>query len=162
MIKIINNFLPLNLLKQIQDKVFSQDFPWYWRNHLVDNKGHYWWNHCFFNKNQIMSPHYESWILPIISKLKFKKLFEARCNMMTKEVDSYTSKLHVDTFEKNAKTAILYLNTCNGGTVVINNKKEKIFNSKENTILIFNASNLHRGFSQTDVDRRIIININYC
>ena len=66
----------------------------------------------------------------------------------------------VDTIEKNAKTAILYLNTCNGGTVIINNKKEKIIYSKENKLLLFDSNTLHRGFSQTDIERRIIININ--
>jgi|APGre2960657373_1045057.scaffolds.fasta_scaffold11932_3 hypothetical protein len=162
MIKIINNFLPLDLLKKIQNKVFSQNFPWYWRDHLVSKGDHYWFNHCFYNNNQIMSPHYEDWILPIILKLKFKKLIEVRCNMMIKKNKTYSSNFHVDTLEKNAKTAILYLNTCNGGTVVLKNKKEKIFNSKENTMLIFDSSTLHRGFSQTDVERRVIININYC
>jgi hypothetical protein len=161
MIKTINNFLTQDLFKQIQNITFSQHFPWYWRNQMVENGSHYWFNHCFYNNNKIMSPHYETWILPILLKLKCKKLLEARCNMMTKENKSYTSIVHVDTIEKNAKTAILYLNTCNGGTVIINNKKEKIIYSKENKLLLFDSNTLHRGFSQTDIERRIIININY-
>lgn len=156
--KVYKNFLEKKLLKKIQDRVFSQDFPWYWRNNMVYNKkDHYWFNHAFFNNKQILSPHYEEWIIPIIKKLKFKELIEARCNMMTKENFSYTSDLHIDYDIKNGKTAILYLNTCNGGTYI----KEKMINSEENKMVIFPCKTLHRGVSQTDVDRRAVININY-
>lgn len=161
--KIIDNFLSHNLLKEIQDRIFSQHFPWYWRNHLVEDTDHYWFNHCFYNNNEVMSPHYESWIIPILSKLNFKnnKLLEARCNMMIKKEKSYTSRLHVDNTKKTGKTAILYLNTCNGGTAFKLNKKQKKFYSVENRLILFDSSTLHRGFSQTDVERRVIININY-
>lgn len=158
MIKTINKFLDKKLLKNIKDRVFSEDFPWYWRNNMIpNNKDHYWWNHSFFYNKQILSPHYEEWVIPIIKKLKFKELIDARCNMMTKENFSYTSKLHTDFNIKNGKTAILYLNTCNGGTYI----KNKMVNSEENKMVIFPCETLHRGVSQTDVDRRAIININY-
>jgi len=160
--KIIDNFLPKNLLTEIQDRVFSQHFPWYWRNHLVEDTDHYWFNHCFYNNNKVLSPHYEDWIIPILSKLKFEgNLMEARCNMMIKKNKSYTSRLHVDNEEKNGKTAILYLNTCNGGTAFKIKNIQKKYYSKENRLILFDSSTLHRGFSQTDVERRVIININY-
>ena len=68
---------------------------------IPNNKDHYWWNHSFFYNKQILSPHYEEWIIPIIKKLEFKELIDARCNMMTKESFSYTSELHTDFNIKN-------------------------------------------------------------
>jgi len=52
------------------------------------------------------------------------------------------------------------MNTCNGYTIL--DKKEKIkITSEENKILLFNSQIEHAAVSQTDVDRRIIINFNY-
>ena len=155
--KVYKNFIDTDLLTKIQLRVFSQNFPWYWRNEMVKND-HYWFNHSFYDKDEIQSPHYEEWIVPIIKKLKCKKLIQARCNMMTREVlYSYTSDLHTDYDLPGGKTAILYLNTCNGGTYV----KDKFIASEENKLIIFPCQTLHRGVSQTDVERRAVININY-
>ena len=56
---------------------------------------------------------------------------------------------------------ICTVGTLFSSTVIVNNKKEKIIYSKENKLLLFDSNTLHRGFSQTDIERRIIININY-
>jgi succinylglutamate desuccinylase len=81
--------------------------------------------------------------------------------MNTKERTSYTSVLHTDFKLPNVKTSLLYLNTCNGGTVVADQGKEKYIKSEENKIIIFPCKTLHRGVGQTDVIRRAVININY-
>ena len=154
--KVYKNFIDTDLLTKIQLRVFSQNFPWYWRNEMV-KEDHYWFNHSFYDKNEIQSPHYAEWIVPIITKLECKKLIQARCNMMTREDKPYTSDLHTDYDLPGGKTAILYLNTCNGGTYV----KDKFIASEQNKIIIFPCQTLHRGVSQTDVERRAVININY-
>ena len=53
------------------------------------------------------------------------------------------------------------MNTCNGGTVLMIDSKEKFIETEENKIIIFPGETLHRAVSQTDVDRRIVFNINY-
>ena len=55
------------------------------------------------------------------------------------------------------KTAIFYLNTCNGKTVVNGTEVESI----ANRVVIFPANTPHYVISQTDTDRRIVLNINY-
>jgi|TARA_B100001939_G_scaffold309099_1_gene290201 hypothetical protein len=159
MIKIIKNFLEPELLTKIKQRVFSQDFPWYWRDKMV-NEDHYWFNHTFYRYGKILSPHFEDWIKPILNKLKATKVLDARCNMNTREKESYTSDLHIDFDSTDIKTSILYLNTCNGGTVVVD-KKEKFIPSEENKMIIFPCVNKHRGVMQTDKIRRAVININY-
>ncbi len=160
MVTTIKNFLAPELIEKIKARVFSQDFPWYFRNNMVNND-HFWFNHSFYREGKSQSPHYEEWILPIINKLNYKILICARCNMTIKENKSYTSDLHTDYKLPNLKTAIFYLNTCNGGTVLMIDSKEKFIETEENKIIIFPGETLHRAVSQTDVDRRIVFNINY-
>ena len=57
---------------------------------------------------------------------------------------------------KNWITAIINLTTCNGYTIIGN---EKIM-SKENELMFFDADTLHCGSIQTDTQTRIVININ--
>ena len=57
-------------------------------------------------------------------------------------------------------TAILYMNTNNGYTLLGEKEKIKI-KSEENTMLIFNSQIKHCAVSQTDTERRVVINFNY-
>jgi hypothetical protein len=58
-------------------------------------------------------------------------------------------------------TAILYLNTCNGGTELKIKEKIKFIKAEENKIVIFPSKTLHRAVTSTDADKRYIINFNY-
>ena len=66
---------------------------------------------------------------------------------------------HVDEVTENMdhNTAIFYLNTCNGKTVVDGTEVESV----ANRVVIFPANTPHYVVSQTDTDRRIVLNINY-
>ena len=116
-------------------------------------------NHCFYNYHTPQSIFFEELIIPILKKLNAVAISEIRANLVLKEDNPYQSNFHVDRpFE--CKTAILYINTCNGYTLLHEDKKIKI-NCEENKILIFNSQIRHAVVSQTDVDRRIVINFNY-
>ena len=56
----------------------------------------------------------------------------------------------------NCITAVFNLTTCNGYTIV---GDEKIM-SKENELIVFPANTMHCGAVQTDTQTRIVININ--
>jgi hypothetical protein len=154
------NFLEKEFFNDFKKILFSDDFNWFFRNNLtIFDKTHYWFNHCFFNNFTVFSPVFDSFIKPILLKLNAKALIEARANCNVKNNVVYQSGWHVDKpFE--CTTAVLYMNTCNGYTLIDKDKKIKI-NSEENKILIFNSQIEHAVVSQTDVDRRIIINFNY-
>ena len=93
----------------------------------------------------------------IFDKLDCKAPIVARANMYVHRNKRITSSPHIDTGWKNHKTAILYMNTNNGYTAF---GKKKIM-SKANRMLIFDSGTKHYAASQTDKDRRILININY-
>jgi hypothetical protein len=159
--KIINNFLEKETFNNLKNTLFSNKINWFFLPNMTtnNNKDHYFFNHCFYNYYMPQSIFFEDLITPILKKLNAVAISEVRANLILKEDNSYQSEFHVDR-PYECKTAILYINTCNGYTLLHEDKKIKI-NSEENKILIFNSQISHAGVSQTDVDRRIVINFNY-
>jgi hypothetical protein len=156
--KVIDNFLDKEFFNSFKNLLFSSDINWFWKNHMTE-EDNYFFNHCFYIDNVPMSPFFGDYIFPILKKLNVHAILQIRANLLLKNKISYQSNFHVDSpFE--CKTAILYMNTCNGCTILDKNEKIKI-TSEENKILIFNSQIEHAAASQTDVDRRIVINFNY-
>ena len=58
-----------------------------------------------------------------------------------------------------SKTCVIYLNTCDGYTE-FRGSSRKIY-SMENTAVIFDTDHEHRGIPATNVERRLVLNINY-
>jgi len=156
--KIIDNFLDKEIFNNFKNILFSKSINWFFLQHMT-KEDHYFFGHCFYNHFVPQSPYYIEHIEPMLIKLKVRAVSEIRANLVLKGTNQYQSNFHVDRpFE--CKTAILYMNTCNGYTILDEDKKIKI-SSEENKLLIFNSKIKHAGVSQTDVDRRIVINFNY-
>jgi hypothetical protein len=161
--KIIDNFLPKDHFKKMQEILFSGKINWFYKDYLVEktkNKEQFFFSHCFYNHNKIQSPLFELLISPFLSLLQYKSLIEIRSNLTFRQKKLTPSDYHVDRHFP-CKTAILYLNTCNGYTSLKYNKKLKNIRSKENRILIFDSQIEHAAILQTDTKRRIVINFNY-
>jgi hypothetical protein len=156
--KIINNFLEKNLFYELQKILFSDDINWYFRKHMT-KEDNYYFTHCFYNRQVPMSPLYDEYITRILQKLNVKSIVDARANLVLKKEQVFKSGFHTDKSYK-CNTAILYMNTCNGYTLLDDIQKIKI-NCIENTMLVFDSQINHSGVSQTDTDRRIVINFNY-
>lgn len=157
--KEINNFLDKETFNHLKNLLFSNKINWFYLNNMTSKGDHYFFNHCFYNFHSAQSPFFEEYIMPILKKLNAVALVEVRANLVLKDKDTYLSNFHVDRSFK-CKTSIFYLNTCNGYTLLSENKKIKI-KSEENKMLIFDSQIEHAMESQTDVDRRIVINLNY-
>jgi hypothetical protein len=61
----------------------------------------------------------------------------------------------------NHKTAIYYVTANNGYTELKINKKITKIPSVGNTMVQFDSNIKHRAVTQTNADRRVVININY-
>jgi len=86
-------------------------------------------------------------------------LDDVRANCVLKNRKKNFSDFHCDrTYD--CTTAILYMNTNNGYTLLGEKEKIKI-KSEENKIVIFNSQTKHCAVSQTDQERRVVINLNY-
>ena len=157
--KIINNFLEKDQFLNLQNIITSDSFPWYLVkgiNTIGDNQ--YQLVHSIYKAYEVNSVFFNN-LKPLIEKLNAKALIRIKANFIPKTNKIIEHGYHTDFKNIKNKTAVYYINSNNGYTKF---KKDKfISNSEENKILIFDSNELHTGTSCTDVDYRIVININY-
>ena len=157
--KIHKDFLDKPFFDQFQKFIFSYKLSWYWEPHQYHSNDRGFFRHTFYLHHEPRSSHYTSFIVPILEKLKCKMVSNIRANCLLKDHKQYSSTFHCDnTYSCN--TAILYMNTNNGYTLLGEKEKIKI-NSEANKLVVFNSQTKHCAVSQTDQERRIVINFNY-
>ena len=154
------NFIDKNKADTIEKIFLGMDFPWYYsENKTLENSSYMF--HSFYRDNQINSKDYYL-IEPILDKLNAKSVIEVRANLTPSVffLGNRGSAFHNDHPTKN-KTAILYLNTCDGGTDIEVDNECIFVQAEENKIVIFDSDLLHRGVVSNNSDFRWIINFNY-
>jgi hypothetical protein len=155
--KVINNFLDKEFFYRLQNLLFSKDTPWFFQNNMTSTKkDNYYFGHIFYGNFLPQSFYFNDFIIPIVEKLNAKSLINIRANLTLKQEKVFQSDFHMDRPFK-CNTAILYMNTCNGYTILDDIK----INCEENKIVIFDSQIKHAAVSQTDTERRMVINFNY-
>ena len=153
-----NNFLDRSQFDSLRSTVCGHDFPWRMRKNMTsetEENGGIWFVHTFYYNREARSPFYNDHIIPILDKLNASAIIEARANL-------YLSKLfersdsHID-YPHRCKTGILYLNDCNGGTII----NDTFIEAKANRFVEFDTSQHHYGVTSSNADARYIINMNY-
>lgn len=164
--QIKENFLDNQLFINIKNLIINNKFAWFKKDYQTtkDKKidlGYF--SHSFFSNNTINSNYYNSHILDILKQLNAVSVLEVRANLTPSVFYlQKTSDFHCDfNLKYPTKTAILYLNTCNGGTEIKIDNNIIFVESKENKMLIFDSDIEHRGVTSTNADFRYIINFNY-
>ena len=143
--------------------ILESEFSWFQRKQMVENENYDlgYFSHSFFNKDKINCIHFNNYILPILNKLNVKKIIEVRANLSPScFYKNKNSAFHIDN-NLNCKTAIFYLNNCDGGTQLKIDNKIEFVKAEENKMLIFNSYIEHSGTISKNVDFRYIINFNY-
>ena len=161
MVKVIDNFLPKDLFAEMQYKILSNEFPWYYNNGIVDShqKNKYQFVHTFFNCDINFSNlhnEYYNFIDPCLHKLGVKHLKRVKANLNPKTIFHRNGGFHCDI--KNVTTSIFYINTNNGWTKFKDGCKVECI---ENRMVIFDSNIEHAGFSCTDQKRKVVVNFNY-
>jgi len=158
--QIYENFLAINSFKEIKNIVLGIDFPWRRRDHMVEGtKNAMYFNYCFYNEMVTTSELYEPHIVPILKKLKAKAPIQVRANLTISALFK-KSKWHCD-YDFMCKTAILYLNDCDGGTDIMINNKTIFIKAVANKMLVFDTDVMHRAVTSKKEPIRYIINFNY-
>ena len=86
------------------------------------------------------------------------KISRLKVNSVIKQPEHMLHGWHKDQPDEDIKIAIYYLNTTNGYTLLEDGTK---VSSVANRLVMFNNTIVHTCVSQTDVHRRVVININY-
>ena len=161
--KVIENFLEDDFFESLKKLIIESEFSWFRRDHMVsdNDKTLGYFSHSFFNKYGVNCKHYDQFIVPILEKLNAHAVIQVRANLSPScFYKGIKSEFHTDSTHP-SKTAILYLNTCDGGTELKIDDEIQLVKAEKNKMLIFDTNVEHRGTPSTDVDFRYIINFNY-
>ena len=163
---IIDNAMSQSEFVLAQRTFFERNIPWFYeesQTHKFSDDSYFW--HCMYGKTEegkdaIGQPCSEAFPLffPLLQRLECNSLINMRANLLINRGPK-KSIPHVDRFSSDMshKTAIFYMNTCNGKTVIDGTEVDSV----ENRLVTFPSDTMHYVIHQTDEDRRIVININY-
>ena len=160
-----DDFLDGPDLIRLQNALSSGEFPWYYNHFILSthrtDADSFQFVHTFYANNDIgfQSVHSANFkiLYPILEKLDIKSLIRVKANLRTRCAAQSVPEYHKD-YEYNSTTAIFYVNTNDGYTLMKDGTKVE---SVENRLLTFPANTEHTGVSQTDSKVRIVVNFNY-
>jgi hypothetical protein len=144
----------------------SSNIAWYYNSSTIEGVDNYFmFTHHLYRNGQVSSDMYSS-----LQKLLFvasiaankSTLLRVKANMYTNQGKHIYHTKHTD-YEDLDKftTAVFNFTTCNGGTVLYIGDEEIVVPSIENSLLVFDGNITHQGFTQTDKDNRVLLNIDF-
>ena len=176
MIKVIENFLPKPIFNNILNIVESEQFDWKWHNETIPGDGNFMFNkvlyvYPFEGRGEI----FDKELLPLFGIFKdfqdehlpekSKTLAKLKLNLYPNQGKQVKHGKHFDIttnrkVDPNIITSVFNFHTCNGYTCIEkeDGSEEKV-PSVANSIVIFDNA-LHYGVTQSDIPRRIVLNIN--
>jgi hypothetical protein len=158
--QIIENLLPKDIFLDIKNFVMDQEFPWFYRGINTEIEGGYF-SHSLFNNHKVNSNAHERLTKEIYEIINPTALIEVRANLMFSSLFyNKKSRWHVD-YDYGNYTAILYLNTTEGGTEIKNGDKIDFVKAEENKMVIMKSFVEHRAILSPDTEKRYILNFNY-
>jgi len=170
MIKIIDNFIPINFNNKIKEDIKEGRLPFYYNEGNVKYSKLSQFTHSCYNKTENQSSDYFNVIYPIVYfiekeyNLTISELKRIKINIITskhlanKDLDT---ALHRDEEDPNYFSFLYYVNNSDGDTCFYNEDGtilQKV-TPKENTGVLFNSNILHRATPPINTDARIVINI---
>ena len=175
--RIYDNCLPLDVFKKMKDIMLSGEFPWFYNDAIIyggefespldgyDNDNTvYQFTHSFYKGGFQSWPPTTEVIAPILDILDPRSWIRVKANLNPMRSNQLVSGWHYDSTNWNMKpyddstTAILYMNTNNGYTLMETGDKVE---SVENRLVLFPNDILHTGITQTDTKIKVSLNLNF-
>ena len=169
--KIIDNFLSEKDFISIKSTFFPQDlhnpnnFTWTYQKGIVKNPDlgstgyeDYDWIYVhplYSSDNGLKFDKFYPIVKPILNKLKVKKLFDIRANLLVPTKEHIYHESHTDRKDPHT-VALFYVTTNNGFTILKDTTKVDCI---QNRMLLFDGSIEHHSVTSTD-EPRCVININ--
>jgi hypothetical protein len=164
-VKVIDNFLEHSQFIKIKNIISTNTFPWFYNDHVCfedrekDLLNNFMFTHNVFKIDKdVRMSEYFNLFQDVIFKLNITALSRIKLNLMLKTDNPVTHCMHTDSDEEYYKSAILYFDNNNGGTIF---EDEKFIQNKENRVVLFKSNMKHSGVSQTNTKKRTVLNIVY-
>ena len=96
MVEVIDNFLPENVFRQVQQTLMSDGFPWYFNDGIIyrGERGKYQFTHSFFTQDGLKHDYYNS-IEPCLRELGATTLLRVKANLNPKTLFCFVSMLFI-------------------------------------------------------------------
>ena len=164
-IEVIDNFLPLNEVEELQHLIIhSVRFPWFYQEQVAiknisETQPWNWYQtHIMYIDNQSRSKYYDKiadMFLPKFDNLKSLLRIKANFYPHTETLREHLP--HTD-YDFSHRAAIFSLNTCDGFTRMEDGTK---IDSVKNRIVFFDGSASHNSSTTTSSPVRWNLNFNY-
>lgn len=170
--EVLDNYLSQEDFLNIKNTLFPQDlnnsnnFSWTYQKGIVRDpelgptgyEEHDWIyvRSLYSSDNGLRFDKYYHIVKPILNKLKIKKVFDIRANLLVPTPHHIYHEFHTDR-NVSHKVALFYVTTSNGFTVL---KDTTEVQCVANRMLLFDGSIEHHSVTSTDIPR-CVININY-
>lgn len=156
-VKVVDDFLPERLLRQITSVVLSDQFPWYYNQYILTDDSASGWQltHTFVRDGKVNS----TWMAlldPFLLRLGNPLITRAKLNLNYSECGHRRSGLHIDSIDQT--TSVFYLNTTNGGTEF---EDGTTVAGVKNRMVTFDSNLQHTGIAHTGDGPRVVLNLNY-
>jgi len=155
-LKIIPNHLKYYTFTELKNTIADKNFRWYFSQSSGEPEQYsnlLYYDHEF---SEDVTPKLKRILATICSQLGAIAVLRININSTPRNAPEQT--WHTDwVLSTKSKTCVLYLNDNDGYTEF----KDKKVDSIANTAVIFDTDIEHRGVPATNVDRRLVININY-
>ena len=158
-IQITDDFIPSMFLDDLLQNCLGDSFGWFWNDVVKepnDDSRNKQFVHTFFAGK--VNSDYFPLLTPILEKLEIDTLLKAKINLTPRAETIYEHGFHTDIKEPDVLTAIFYVNTNNGYTAFRDGSR---IESVANRVIVFDSLTEHTGTTCTDVDARLVLNINY-
>ena len=158
-IKVTKDFLSKNEFDNIFQLISSSDFSWFYQKEQNPNaKDGFFFSHKLYDNDAINSDHFNRIMNSLKMRIKYTSLIRAQVNLLTRTDKPRRSIMHRDFNNDITTTGLFYLNDNNGYTEFESGEKIK---SISNMYVEFPVKLKHRAVSQTDMDCRAVLNLNY-
>jgi len=160
--EVIDNFLKKDQFKIIERSIISCNFPLYYQENIayaedIDPNNNSIFCHQIYSNGMPISEWYKLLYDNFFVNLEFKALLRSKINCYPSREELITHKYHVD-YPYSHKGAILYLNTCDGFTILEDGTK---IESIKNRVLLFDPGKKHASTNCTNQRCRWNIILNY-
>lgn len=145
------------------NKFCNSELNWETKTSTTDRKSDNVLNYryCVYDRGEPLDKNCWNIFNPILKLLSARAILRIAINKVPRIEKSFITDWHTDFPYKDSKTSIIYMNTNNGYTILKTKNEDKKVNSIENRCLTFSSNTLHAVQLHTDIDERIVINLNY-
>jgi hypothetical protein len=169
-IEVLDNFLLEKEFKNLENIIESDTFNWFFKRstakeRVIEDVDKFMFSHVLYhpsnNIGSVFLKNFEIIPIKLAEKYGFTKTMRMKLNLYPNQKKRVYHEFHYDMNDKNQNpkkgfvSAIFNFTTCNGGTIINN----KAFTSKSNQVILFPNEMKHCGFTATDVQARIVLNI---